>query len=95
MTQELAEPSFGPRDLLLAQRWSSLLLTTYSLSLSFVESALVSAVARSYRGLTVLTDIEGYRTSLADAGAVCAGRNYDIVPIEVSRMAYFIPRSES
>ena len=88
----MAELLFAPRDLLLAQRWSSLLFTTYSLSLSFLESVVVSAVARSYRGLTVLTDIEGYRASLADAGAVGAGRNYDVVPIEVKPHGVFHPK---
>lgn len=83
---------FGPRDLLLAQRWSSLLFTTYSLSLSFVESVVVSAVARDYRGLTVLADIEGYRASLADVGAAGAGRNYNIVPVEAQPSGVFHPK---
>jgi hypothetical protein len=88
----MADLLFGPRDLLLAQRWSSLLFTTYSLSLSFVESVIVSAVARNYRGLTVLADIEGYRASLADAGAAGAGRNYDIVPVEAKPKGVFHPK---
>jgi hypothetical protein len=88
----MADLLFGPRDLLLAQRWSSLLFTTYSLSLSFVESVIVSAVARNYRGLTVLADIEGYRTSLADAGAAGAGRNYNIVPVEAKPNGVFHPK---
>jgi hypothetical protein len=53
---------------LLANKWSSLLFTTYSLSLSFLEAVVISAVARSFRSFTVLADLEGYRSSLADAG---------------------------
>jgi hypothetical protein len=75
--------AFMPRDLLLANKWSSLLFTTYSLSLSFLEAVVVSAVARSFRSLTILADIEGYRSSLADAGAIGVGRNYDVIPIKV------------
>lgn len=88
----MTDATFGPRDLLLAERWSSLLFTTYSLSLSFVESAIISAVARNYRGLTILTDLEGYRASLADAGAVGAGRNYDVVPVGVKPAGVFHPK---
>ncbi|GMO20757.1 hypothetical protein BwSF21_14820 [Bradyrhizobium ottawaense] len=57
-----------------------------------MESAIVSAVSRNYRGLTILADIEGYRTSLADAGAVGAGRNYDIVPVSVKPAGVFHPK---
>jgi hypothetical protein len=37
------------------------------------------------RSFTVLTDLEGYRSSLADAGAIGVGRNYDLIPIRVER----------
>jgi hypothetical protein len=77
------DSTFSPRDLLLASKWSSLLFTTYSLSLSFLEAVALSAVARSVRRLTVLTDIEGYRSPLADSGAVGVGRHYDVIPIKV------------
>ena len=85
MIVALEHRTFSPRDLLLANKWSSLLFTTYSLSLSFLEAVAISAVARTFRSFTVLTDLEGYRSSLADAGAIGVGRNYDLVPVRVER----------
>ena len=79
----MERPTISPRDLLLANKWTSLFFTTYSLSLSFLEAAALSAVARSYLDCTILADIEGYRSSLADAGAVDVERRYDVVPIKV------------
>lgn len=87
----MQQTSFSPRDLLLAHRWSSLLFTTYSLSLSFVEAIALSAVSRTYRRFTVLADIAGYRSSLADAGAIGVGRDYEVVPIAV-RGGVFHPK---
>lgn len=75
--------TFSPRDLLLAYKWSSLLFTTYSISLSFLEAVILPAVSRSFHSFTVLADLEGYRSSLADTGAIGVGRNYDVVPIRV------------
>lgn len=75
---------FSPRDLIESNPWTSVLLTTYSLSLSFLEAIPLASVYRSYRNFTVLTDIEGYRASLADVGAVGVGRDYDLVPVKLS-----------
>jgi hypothetical protein len=75
---------FSPRDLIASNPWSSVLLTTYSLSLSFLEAIPLAAVYRSYRNFTVLSDIEGYRASLADVGAVGVGRDYDLIPLKLS-----------
>lgn len=71
--------------------WSSILLTTYSLSLSFLEAIPLSSVYRTYRNFTVISDIEGYRTSLADVGAVGVGRDYDLVPVRC-RTGVFHPK---
>jgi hypothetical protein len=84
-------PTISQRDLLLASKWTSLFFTTYSLSLSFLEAAALSAVARTYRDCTILADMEGYRSSLADSGAVEVGRRYDVVPIRV-RGGIFHPK---
>src|ERR1019366_5811633 len=43
----------------------------------------LSAVAKSYRNFIVMADLEGYRSSLADAGAIGVGRSYDLVPVKV------------
>lgn len=75
--------TFSPRDLLTANKWSSLFFSTYSLSLSFLEAVALSAVAKSYRNFIVMADLEGYRSSLADAGAIGVGRSYDLVPVKV------------
>lgn len=80
----MEERSFTPRDLLSASAWSSLLFTTYSLSLSFVEAVPLAAVSRSVRNFTILADLEGYTSSLSDVGAIGVGRDYDLVPVRVS-----------
>ncbi|MGN6306789.1 MAG: hypothetical protein ACTHNH_18360 [Mesorhizobium sp.] len=72
---------FSPRDLIASNPWSSILLTTYSLSLSFLEAIPLPSVYRTYRNFTVISDMEGYRSSLADVGAVGVGRDYDVVPV--------------
>ena len=74
---------YSPRELLVANKWSSLLFTTYSLSLSFLESVPLAAVSKSFKSFTVLADLEGYLTSLSDVGAIGVGRDYDLVPIQV------------
>jgi len=78
----LSEHSFSPRDLLLSHPWSSIFFTTYSLSLSFLEAIPLAAVNKSYRNFTVVTDVAGYRASLADVGAVGIGRDYDLVAVK-------------
>ncbi len=82
---------FSPLDLIASNPWSSILLTTYSLSLSFLEAIPLSSVYRTYRNFTVISDIEGYRASLADVGAVGVGRDYDLVPVKC-RTGVFHPK---
>jgi len=82
---------FSPRDLIACNPWSSILITTYSLSLSFLEAIPLSSVYRTYRNFTVISDIEGYRASLADVGAVGVGRDYDLVPVRC-RNGVFHPK---
>lgn len=82
---------FSPRDLLTAAKWSSLLFTTYSLSLSFLESVPLAAVNRSYKNFSIITDLDGYLSSLSDVGAIGVGREYDLVPVRV-RGGVFHPK---
>lgn len=77
----LVDAAFSPRDLVLAAPWASALFTTYSLSLSFFEAIPFSDMSGSVRSVTILADLAGYATSLADAGAVDVGRNYEIIPL--------------
>lgn len=79
----MEQRNFSPRELLLAGKWSSLLFTTYSLSLSFLESVPLAAVNRSFKNFKVLADLSGYLSSLSDVGAIGVGRDYDLVPIKV------------
>lgn len=74
---------FSPRELLGASKWTSVLLTTYSLSLSFLEAVPLAAVNKSFKNFKVLTDLEGYLSSLSDVGAIGVGREYDLVPVKV------------
>ncbi|WP_457578848.1 hypothetical protein [Ensifer adhaerens] len=78
----MSEHSFSPRDLLASHPWSSVFFTTYSLSLSFLEAIPLAAVSKSYRNFTVVTDVAGYRASLADVGAIGIGRDYDLVAVK-------------
>ncbi|TAY52938.1 phospholipase D family protein [Rhizobium leguminosarum] len=80
----MLELSFSPRALLASHAWTSVFFTTYSLSLSFLEAIPMAAVNRSYRDFTVVTDVAGYRSSLADVGAVGIGRDYNLVPVQCS-----------
>ncbi|MDQ0318980.1 hypothetical protein QO002_001118 [Pararhizobium capsulatum DSM 1112] len=52
------------------------------MSLSFLEAIPLAAVNKSYRNFTVVTDVAGYRSSLADVGAVGIGRDYDLVAVK-------------
>ncbi|WP_417433676.1 hypothetical protein [Hoeflea sp.] len=67
-----------------ASNWSSILFTTYSISLSFLEAVPLAAVNSSFKNFTVLADIEGYLSSLSDVGAIGVGRYYDLVPIKIT-----------
>lgn len=71
----------SPRDVLQARSWSHALFTTYSLSLSFVEAVPLPSL-RTSQDLRILSDLEGYRSSLSDAGALGAGLSYEVTPIE-------------
>lgn len=74
---------FSPRELLGESKWTSALFTTYSLSLSFLEAVPLAAVSKTFKNLKVLTDLQGYLSSLSDVGAISVGRDYDLVPIKV------------
>ncbi|MBY5660450.1 phospholipase D family protein [Rhizobium leguminosarum] len=80
----MEDTHFSPRDMLGASKWTSILFTTYSLSLSFLEAVPLAAVNRTFKNFKVLTDLEGYLSSLSDVGAIGVGRDYDLVPIKVA-----------
>lgn len=82
----------SPLDILRSDRWRSVLMTTYSLSLSFLEAVPLQALGDNRRDVTILADIEGYRASLSETGASSAGVGYDVIPISVSGSGVFHPK---
>ncbi len=82
----------SPLDILRSDRWRSVLMTTYSLSLSFLEAVPLQALGDNRRDVTILADIEGYRASLSETGASGAGGGYDVIPISVSGSGVFHPK---
>lgn len=82
----------SPLDILRSDHWRSVLMTTYSLSLSFLEAVPLQALGDNRRDVTVLADIEGYRASLSETGAANAGVGYDVIPISVVGSGVFHPK---
>jgi hypothetical protein len=82
----------SPLDILRNDRWRSLLMTTYSLSLSFLEAVPLQALGDNRRDVTILADIEGYRASLSETGASNAGVGYDVIPIAAVGSGVFHPK---
>ena len=82
----------SPLDILRSDRWRSVLMTTYSLSLSFLEAVPLQALGDNRRDVTILADIEGYRASLSETGASSAGVGYDVIPISVLGSGVFHPK---
>ncbi|NEI31026.1 hypothetical protein GR232_29720 [Rhizobium leguminosarum] len=67
-------------------------MTTYSLSLSFLEAVPLQALGDNRRDVTILADIAGYRASLSETGASSAGVGYDVIPISVLGSGVFHPK---
>lgn len=69
-----------------AGRWRSALFTSYTLSLTYVESHVIPRLARSgCNSVDVLVDLVGYRDSLAEKKASSVGREYALIPVQVHR----------
>lgn len=64
--------------------WSSALFTTFTLSLTYLESHVLPHLRkRRCQRLTVLSDVAGYRDSLMEQRARSIGRDYSVVPVHV------------
>ena len=64
--------------------WSSALFTTFTLSLTYLESHVLPRLRkRGCQRLTVLSDVAGYRDSLMEQRARAVGRDYSVVPVHV------------
>ena len=83
------EPTGPPHSVLEAigsGQWKSALFTTYTLSLTYVESHVLPALRRSNcETLTILADTAGYRDSLMEQRSQGVGRDYSVLPVRVSR----------
>jgi hypothetical protein len=77
--------TFSTRDLLNADRWSSLFFTTYALSLSFFEAVVLDAIVRgNIESSLILADVAGVRSAMSELGAQGVGRSYDVEPVAVT-----------
>jgi hypothetical protein len=65
------------------ERWQRALFTTYALSLAFFESYLLPRLrAAQCEHVTILTDVDGYRSSLMERRSQSVGQEYAIVPVQ-------------
>lgn len=73
-------------------KWNSALFTTYTLSLTYVESHVLPALRRSgCDTLTIVADTSGYRDSLMEQRSLGVGRDYSVVPVR-SKAGIFHPK---
>jgi hypothetical protein len=64
-------------------RWTRALLTTYTLSLTYVESHVLPALRRANcETLTILADAAGYRDTLMEQRSRSVGRDYAVLPVK-------------
>jgi hypothetical protein len=74
-----------PLELIGAHPWQRVVFTTYCLSLSFFEAAVLDQLVRGgARNALVLADVNGVRGALSEQGARRAGKEYDIEPVAVT-----------
>lgn len=73
--------------------WKRVVFTTYALSLAFFETVVMDALARAgARDISLLCDLHGVRTSLAETGVRGVGREYRLEPVAVSNGLAFHPK---
>lgn len=83
----------NPVDLVSAAPWTRVVFTTYALSLSFFEAAILDALLRGRaRGALILSDLEGVRAALSEEGARRVGRDYEVSPVACNRPGVFHPK---
>lgn len=77
------DPCWGPAiaEVIASGRYRHALLTTYALSLSYLESELIAPLIRSgCDDIWVIADAHGYRSSLLERRASRVGLEYRLVP---------------
>jgi hypothetical protein len=71
-------------EVVAAGKWKSALLTSFTLSLTYVESHLLPALRKSgCEKLDILVDTAGYRDSLIEQRSLGVGRDYSVLPVRV------------
>jgi hypothetical protein len=74
-------------------RWQRALFTTYALSLAFFESYLLPHLRRTQCAhVTVLADVDGYRSSLMERRSQSVGQEYALVPVRAKGHGIFHPK---
>lgn len=72
-------------EVIASGQWKSALFTTYTLSLTYVESHVLPALRRSgCETVTIFADTSGYRDSLMEQRSLGVGRDYSVVPVRSS-----------
>lgn len=65
------------------ERWQRALFTTYALSLAFFESYLLPRLRTAHcEHVTILADVDGYRSSLMERRSQSVGQEYAIAPVQ-------------
>jgi tripartite-type tricarboxylate transporter receptor subunit TctC len=71
-------------DAIASGSWKSALFTTFTLSLTYLESHVISALRQAgCESLSIMVDVAGYRDSLVELKSRSVGRDYAVVSIRV------------
>ncbi len=66
------------------RRWEKALFTTYALSLTFFETYLLPALRKAgCEEITILVDVDGYRSTLMEQRSRHVGQEYSLIPVDV------------
>lgn len=75
-----------PLELMVGRSWRGAFLTTYSLSVSFLEAQVLPILEeKDHCELDVLVDVKGYRDSLFERHSARVGQDYRLVPVSTAR----------
>ena len=87
MTTGLAEelsPSIA--EILGMRPWKHALFTTYTLSLSYFESEILRSLLRAgCSDISLVSDAEGYRSSLLERRSMRVGQEYRLIPVAMPK----------
>lgn len=69
-------------DLLSSRKWDQALFTTYALSLTFFETCVLRELRQQKcRQIYVITDVDGYQSSLSERRSTRVGHEYRVIPV--------------